>query len=599
MVEKDKSLESFSENTNNNTTLDSSKTKKTPKIEQIAIKDMKDNASKAHEMAKAQREISVAEFFEKNRHLLGFDNKRKALLTTIKEAVDNALDACEEAGILPEIHVEIIDMGNDRFMIKVEDNGPGIVKKQIPNIFGRLLYGSKFHSLRQSRGQQGIGISAAALYGQLTTGKPIRIISKIGANEPGHYMEISLDTSINRPVIVKEEERPWYKEHGTKLELELEGLYQKGAQSVDEYLKETAIANPHITIVYTNPKAEQIIFPRAIEELPKIAKKIKPHPYGIEIGMLIKMLAGTDSKTLQQFLSNDFSRVSATNAKQICQEAAVLPNTEPKKVSREMAEKLMEGIKKTKLIAPPTDCISPIGAEQIQKGLKKEINAEFYTSVTRPPMVYRGNPFVIEVGIAYGGDQPADKSISILRLANRVPLLYQQGACAITEAVSTANWRPYGLSQSGSSTPVGPMTLVVHMASVWVPFTSEAKEALAHYPEIIKEIKLAIQECGRDLASYVMKKRRVKDEFKKRSYIEKYIPHVGIALQELLKLSATEQKRIEANLKEMLESSRGKLDDMEFDPEKNEEFDEEFAKIGKEKKTEDDDEDEKKSSEDD
>lgn len=597
MVEENKSLKNFD---NAKDSVDKTEKKQTKGKDTAQTTIGNDTVSKAHEMAKNQREISVAEFFEKNRHLLGFDNKRKALLTTIKEAVDNALDACEEAGILPEIHVEIIDMGNDRFMIKVEDNGPGIVKKQIPNIFGRLLYGSKFHSLRQSRGQQGIGISAAALYGQLTTGKPIRIISRIGPNEPGHYMEISLDTSINRPVIVKEEERQWYKEHGTKLELELEGVYQKGAQSVDEYLKETAIANPHITIVYTNPKAEQIIFPRAIEELPKIAQKIKPHPYGIELGMLIKMLANTDSKTLQQFLTTDFSRVSAANAKQICQEAAILPNTEPKKVSREMSEKLMEGIKKTKLIAPPTDCISPIGAEQLQKGLKKEINAEFYTSVTRPPMVYRGNPFVIEVAIAYGGDQPGDKSISILRLANRVPLLYQQGACAITEAVGTANWKPYGLSQSGNSVPVGPMTLAVHMASVWVPFTSEAKEALAHYPEIIKEIKLAIQECGRDLASYVLKKKRVKDEFKKRSYIEKYIPHVGIALQELLKLSPTEQKRIESNLKEMLESSRGKLDDMEFDPDKNEEFDAEFAKIGKEKKTEsDDDEDEKKSSEDD
>lgn len=594
MVEENKSLSNFDKNEDS---IEKSE-KKQKKEKDLSQNTPKDTVSKAHEMAKEQREISVAEFFEKNRHLLGFDNKRKALLTTIKEAVDNSLDACEEAGILPEIHVEIIDMGNDRFMVKVEDNGPGIVEKQIPNIFGRLLYGSKFHSLKQSRGQQGIGISAAALYGQLTTGKPIRIISKIGPNEPAHYMEISLDTAINRPVIVKQEERPWYKEHGTKLELDLEGLYQKGAQSVDEYLKETAIANPHITIVYTNPKAEQIIFPRAIEELPKLPQKIKPHPYGIELGMLIKMLANTESKTVQQFLSNDFSRVSLNNAKQICQEAAILPNTDPKKVSREMSEKLMEGIKKTKLIAPPTDCISPIGAEQIQKGLKKEINAEFYTSATRPPMVYRGNPFVIEAGIAYGGDQPSDKTISILRLANRVPLLYQQGSCAITEAISTTNWKPYGLQQSGNSIPSGPVTVVIHMASVWVPFTSEAKEALAHYPEIIKEIKLAIQECGRDLASYVMKKKKVKDEFKKRSYIEKYIPHVSLALQELLKLSTTEQKRIEANLKEMLESTRGKLDDMEFDPDKNEEYDENLAKIGKEKKTDDDKED-NKSSEDD
>lgn len=584
MVEQTMDLSSFSEKNSDDKII-----KKDTKTKVAA----KDNVLKAHELAKGQRDISVAEFFEKNRHLLGFDNKRKALLTTIKEAVDNSLDACEEAGVLPEIHVDIVDMGSDRFMVKVEDNGPGIVKKQIPSIFAKLLYGSKFHLLKQSRGQQGIGISAAALYGQLTTGKPIRILSKIGPMEPAHYMELHIDTSKNKPTIIKEETRDWYKEHGTRLELDIEGIYQKGGQSVDEYMKQTAIVNPHVTLVYTNPKAEQIIFPRATDEMPKEAKNIKPHPYGVELGILIKMLSQTEARTLQQFLSTEFSRVSSNNAKQICEESTLLSNTPPSKVSREMAEKLMEGIKRTKLIAPPTDCISPIGAEQLKKGLKKEINAEFYTAVTRPPKVYRGNPFVIEAGIAYGGEQKADGSISILRFANRVPLLYQQGACAITDSIQSTNWKPYGLQQSNGSTPMGPMTITVHMASVWVPFTSEAKEALAHYPEIIQEIKLAIQECGRDLASYVLKKRRVKDEFKKRSYIEKYIPHVGQALQEMLKLSNIEEKRIEDNLKGLLEKSRGKLEDVDFDPDKNEEYDETFANIGKEEENEEPSDEEK------
>jgi DNA topoisomerase-6 subunit B len=238
----------------------------------------------AHELAKKQREISVAEFFEKNRHLLGFDNKRKALLTTVKEAVDNALDACEEAKVLPEINVQIIDMSTkpevkkeidqdqttlvteevkeepiskrDRFRVIVEDNGPGIVKKQIPNIFARLLYGSKFHTLKQSRGQQGIGISAAALYGQLTTGKPVKIISKIGPKHPAHYYELIIDTRKNEPKIIKEKEVEWNKDHGTKVEMDLEGTYQAGGQSVDRYLKQTAIINPHVTIIYTNPEAK-------------------------------------------------------------------------------------------------------------------------------------------------------------------------------------------------------------------------------------------------------------------------------------------------------------------------------------------------------
>jgi len=267
--------------------------------------------TKAHEMAKKQREISVAEFFSRNRHLLGFDNKRKALLTTIKEAVDNSLDACEEARILPEVNIQAIDMGNDRFRIIVEDNGPGIVKKQIPKIFAKLLYGSKFFKLSQSRGQQGIGISASVMYGQLTTGRPAKITSKISPNEPAHYYELHIDTSKNKPRIIKEDIVEWNKEHGTKVEIDIEASYLRGGQSIDEYIKQTAIINPHVTIIYTNPKAEQIIFARATDQLPKEAKEIKPHPYGVELGRMIKMLKLTDAKTLKNFLTKEFSRVGS------------------------------------------------------------------------------------------------------------------------------------------------------------------------------------------------------------------------------------------------------------------------------------------------
>lgn len=241
----------------------------------------------------------------------------------------------------------------------------------------------------------------------------------------------------------------------------------------------------------------------------------------------------------------------------------------------------MEGIKKTKLIAPPTDCISPIGADLLEKGLRKEVNAEFFCATTRPPAVYRGNPFVIEAGLAYGGQQNAEESVNLLRFANRVPLLYQQGACAVTRSVINTAWRSYGLNQSRGAVPVGPCTIVVHIASVWVPFTSESKEAIAHYPEIIKEIKLALQDVGRKLASYVHKKKKVGMELQKRSYIEKYIPHVADALKELLKLNETEKHKVEIELKALLEKKRGSLEDLKFDPTKNAEYDEELANIGK------------------
>ncbi|MBW2991377.1 DNA topoisomerase VI subunit B, partial [Candidatus Woesearchaeota archaeon] len=443
----------------------------------------------AEEMARRQREISVAEFFEKNRHLLGFDNKRKALLTAVKEGVDNALDACEEADILPEIAVEVVDMNNDRFRVIVEDNGPGIVKAQIPKIFAKLLYGSKFHRLKQSRGQQGIGISASVMYAQLTTGRASRIVSKTGSANPAHYYELKVDTAKNKPLILKDNIKEWDKNHGTRIEMDLEGGYIKAGQSVDSYLKQTAIVNPHVTITYVNPKAEQIIFPRVTEEMPKQTAEIKPHPYGVELGLLLKMLRNTQFRTLQAFFVKEFSRVGSNTAKAICETALVPPNTKPSRVSRDDAEKLINAIKKTKIISPPTDCISPIGEELLEKGLRKEVNAEYYCAVTRSPSVYRGNPFQVEVAVAYGGEQAPKQSATLLRFANRVPLLYQQGGCSIFKSVTQTNWRPYGLNQSNGALPVGPVTIAVHIASVWVPFTSESKEAIAHYPEIISEIK--------------------------------------------------------------------------------------------------------------
>ena len=550
----------------------------------------KETTPVALELATKQREISVAEFFSKNRHLLGFDNKKKALMTTIKEAVDNSLDACQDANVLPEISVEVIDMGNDRFRVIVEDNGPGIVKKQIPNIFARLLYGSKFHTMRQSRGQQGIGISASVMYSQLTTGRPSKITSKISPRDDAHYYELHINTRTNLPEIKKEEVVEWKKDHGTRVELDIEASYAGGGQSIDEYLKETAIANPYASIIYTNPKAEQIIFPRVVEELPREPKEIKPHPYGVELGIMMNMLKFTKAKNLKSFLMQEFTKVGSGTAKNICENAALLPTTKPKEMSREMIEKLIDGIKKTKVQNPPTDCLSPIGQEYLEKGLKKEINAEFYATVTRPSSVYRGNPFQIEVGIAYGGKQPEDQFIRIIRFANRVPLLYQQSACAITRSVIQTSWRAYGLSQSQSSIPIGPCTIAVHMASVWVPFTSESKEAVAHYPEIIKEIKLALQECGRKLASYVLKKKKIGAELEKRGYIEKYIPHVGEALKELLNLKKDDEEKVEKLLHDILEKERGKLEEIGFDEAKNVEYDEEFAKIGKKEKKEEEEE---------
>jgi len=512
----------------------------------------------AVEMGARQREISVSEFFTKNRHLLGFDNPRKALLTCVKEAVDNALDAAEEAGILPDVLVNVeVAVANGapppppsqatRFRVTVIDNGPGIVRQQIPPIFAKLLYGSKFHRLRMSRGQQGIGISAAGMYAQLTTGKPVQIISRTGARAAAHYFEVQIDTKKNEPRIVENKKIDWEHQRGTQVALEIDGRYQKGRASVDEYLEQVAIANPHVQLVYRTPEGETREYPRTIQELPPQPKEIKPHPYGIEFGILLRMLHDTKSHTLAGFLAADFSRVSSAVAQQICGTAKLSPNAKPRNVHGADAEALYKAIQSTKIMAPPSNCISPIGEKAILHGLYKQIKGDFYTAVTRPPAVYRGNPFIIEAGLAFGrgpeqaaetpeapavplaeGEQQDDDSelARVIRYANRVPLLYQQSACATFKSVLETTWRNYGVAQSRGALPAGPMVVFVHMASVWVPFTSESKEAIADYDEIRKEIRLALQECGRRLGVFLRKRERAKGEFRRRNIFELYIEEV-------------------------------------------------------------------------
>jgi DNA topoisomerase-6 subunit B len=268
------------------------------------------------------------------------------------------------------------------------------------------------------------------------------------------------------------------------------------------------------------------------------------------------MFRDTKARNARSCLQGDFSRVSARTATEICKRAKVDPSRRPSEMSRDEAEAIHNAIKATKIMAPPTDCIAPIGDELIEAALRAEVSADFYASVTRRPAIYRGNPFLIEIGLAYGGDLSADDSIQCLRYANRVPLQYQQGGCAITKSVTGTDWKSYQMQQPRGALPVGPMLLMVHIASVWVPFTSESKEAIAHYPEIIKEMKLGLQECGRRVAGHIRKRRREADELKKRAYIEKYIPQVAIGLQQILGLADKERAKVVTNLTDVLERSR-------------------------------------------
>ena len=580
----------------------------------------------AQSMAASQKEISVSEFFAKNRHLLGFDNPRKALLTTVKEAVDNALDACEEAGILPEIWVHILRVGDDRFKVGVQDNGPGIVSQQIPLIFGKPLYGSKFHRMRMSRGQQGIGISAAGMYGLLTTGKPVKIMSKVSKRSDAHYYELQIDTKRNRPEIlngkgegvaiepndkgrrdIEKHEIEWIEvDHGTRVTIELEARYQRGRGSVDDYLEQTAMANPHVTLHYVDPDGGLWDRLRVTDTLPPEPREIKPHPYGVELGRLVGMLKETKAPTVGQFLIQSFSRVSPSVARKICEGASS---------ACEQPGEMRPAGGRRRLPGDPADQNSRPG-DRLHRARRRRADPQRAAPVAPRRVLRRGHPaagrlsrqslcdrgraglrrhFVRRSAITREGlvemleasdartlrqflsssfdgigVEAADKiiaeaamrprvspgkleaeeitklhaamrkvnlnegqSMSILRYANRVPLQFQAGACAITQTVMGTNWRSYGLSQSRGSLPSGPVTLMVHMASVWVPFTSESKEAVASYPEIQKELRLALQAVGRKLGMFLNRRKRVAQEGERRSIFLRYLGEVADAVSQI------------------------------------------------------------------
>ncbi|WP_017343228.1 DNA topoisomerase VI subunit B [Halorubrum sp. T3] len=695
----------------------------------------------AEELAEGQREISIAEFFEKNKHMLGFDSGARGLVTAVKEAVDNALDATEEAGYLPDIYIEIEEVG-DYYRLVIEDNGPGITKEQLPKVFGKLLYGSRFHAREQSRGQQGIGISAAVLYSQLTSGQPAKITSRPKGQSRAQYFELIIDTDTNEPEIQADEETTWDRPHGTRIELEMEAN-MRARQQLHDYVKHTAVVNPHARLELREPGLDEPLkFERATDELPAETEEIRPHPHGVELGALIKMLEATESYSVSGFLQEEFTRVGKKTADSVidnfrdvyygrelawspprahddrdvesavadavankgaeatstfadgvaeavgnhdrvtrsqlseivdnvaetvegdtgktfggtvrenavdaawravtgiggedeaadsgeggegaddAEESPLVPDAyalvdeatstrkddeavqavaealarrfenldgdafritrddlerlvadaasfvaeqrdatfgetarenvveafwsravtvpdDPPKVkaiagSRDAAADLLDAMRTTDILAPPTDCLAPITAELVEAGLRKEYDADFYAAATRDADVHGGDPFIVEAGIAYGGEIPADGSVELLRFANRVPLVYQRGACATTDVIKGIGWRNYGLDQpGGSGMPNGPAVISIHVASTNVPFTSESKDALANVPEIEDEIELAVREAARELKSFLNKRRSMQQRREKQDVLGRILPEMADKVSEV------------------------------------------------------------------
>ncbi len=490
----------------------------------------------ARQLAAQQKQISIGEFFEKNKHFLGFDTPQRAIITAVKEGVDNSLDACEEAGILPVIEIEIRRDEEDSDVLEmiIRDKGPGIPRSSIANVFGKLLFGSRFHAVRQSRGQQGIGITGVVMYSQLSTGRTVEVTTKIAEEETALRTRISLDTKKNKAVKHEEERLIWFDElcqpveHGVQIHAHMRAKYIRGKKSVENYLRMTSIVNPHADIKLTDPDGAIHHWPAVTEKLPRATREIKPHPDGMEIGMLMRMAHDSMQSQFKGFLRRDFSGVSMRAAERVCDGANVKRTMSPTKLTLDQARGVITSLNKEKLSPPSTDCLSPIEGILIKKGLAKAIDSQYAATMTRSPEVAHGAPFQIEVGLVFGGNLPADGQVQILRFANRVPLLYQQGGCMLTKAMESVDWRQYGLEQrGGKGIPHGPAAVLLHLASTNVQFTSEAKEAVAENEIIHGEVRKALLELGRGLRSHLKKKERGVKSKEKFELVREILPQIA------------------------------------------------------------------------
>ena len=489
------------------------------------------------------KSVGIAEFFSKNKQFLGFTSPKRALLTAIKEAVDNSLDSAEDADILPCISVTVTPLHDDIVEVIVQDNGPGIKEEHIPDVFGKMLFGSRFFAGISKRGQQGLGISAAVMYAYLSSGEPIEVTSRHVSEQTGVKLLLTPHIPTNSATIIQREDCA--RESGITVRLRLIGQLTEGPWSPRAYLEQVAIVNPHAELSYNVAGAEPLVFKRMINVMPTKPTHVNPHPHGLEFGALISMLHSSTS-TVLKFLKTELSGVN-TRAVSICKATGISSRAKTGALSGDEIHKLHTALQNADLAAPPMSCISPIGSEGICLGLSRLTDTECSIADTRSPSVYSGTPFTVETGLAYTG---SDIAGVLFRYANRVPLLYQPGSCVMTEAAKEINWKAYGLSQT-NGLPNG-LFLLAHVTSPRVPFQSESKDSVANFSTILHELKLSFQACGRQLKTVLDKEKREQDEVSKKKYIKQFVPHVSAALGEILTLDEKHVTATENSLYDLL-----------------------------------------------
>jgi DNA topoisomerase-6 subunit B len=505
------------------------------------------------------REHSVAEFFKKNRQMLGFAGKVRSLTTLVHEFVTNSLDACEEAKILPNIYVKIDEMENGHYKIYVEDNGPGIPKQYVGKALGQMLSGTKFHRFIQQRGQQGIGAAGGVMFAQITTGKPAHIRSGTGDGKV-YECDITVDLKNNLPKLANQVDFPGnYKGLAVSAEF-AEVKYDRSEYAPFEYLKATALANPHAQITIVEPNGERTVFQRASNEIPKRPTPAQPHPLGVTTDDLIGYAHHSKERKLSSFLIQNFARVSDAKVDEIKKmHPGINFDKMPRELRWEEAEAIIKAFKEIKWIAPSADPLRPIGKAQIEKALKNVLTPEFISISERSPKVYRGGvPFLVEVGIAYGGKaghltKDGNIGLDTKRFANRAPLLFDAGGCATTEAVRTIDWNRYGLKNVDQMS----ITLYMNLVSVFIPYTGAGKQAIIAEEEIVEELRYAVMEVARDLERYLSGKIRDEQRETRKKAIMRYVKQLAGDLPYLSEES--DAKDIEKKLLNMIEHKYSKI----------------------------------------
>ena len=478
-------------------------------------------------------ELSVSAWFYRNKAIAGFDNPARSLYVAIRELVENSLDACEDAHILPEVTVllrrrnkisgiDLISQGPEVFELIVKDNGTGIPHKKIPRLLGKMLTGTKF-TQRQSRGTFGLGGSLALLYGQVTTQEPIEIMTGQRGKTSGYYIKLRLDIERNEPIIVEEEEIPKSPdEHGTMVCFYLQGDWIRSKRRITDYFSQTAIIVPSASLFFETPENEILKYERVIELIPKPSKESKPHPKGVDVEMLKSIISSTKKKTLKSFMTSTFQRVGEKKAEEFLDYAGLDPERTTESLKQDDLLGMMKAMESFDGFLPPSaSYLSPAGTEVLMAGTQR-LNPEFIVFRQRPPNVYEGHPFIVETGVAYGGDLGV--GINMIRFANRIPLLYDERSDVAYRVIRDLKLKNYGLR------PEDPLTFVIHICSTKIPYKTVGKEYIGDIDVIRREIELGFKDCLRELSKKLRRHYRVQRERKRENHLIAYYRFIANTL---------------------------------------------------------------------